>query len=118
MDQAHLLYCPCPDNDCARKLAHLLMDAELIACANILPQIESIYRWQGKVEHDSECVLILKTRAKHVSRITEVLEDEHPYDGPASWIWVLHKPISALSAGYMNSAKPLNQGHCISFKRH
>ena len=82
MDSIALLYCPCPDMDCARDLARKLLDQQLIACANILPQMTAIYRWQGHIEENSECVLLLKTAATHTQDVEAFLSQAHPYDVP------------------------------------
>lgn len=82
MDSITLLYCPCPDLDCAKDLARQLLAARLIACANILPQMTSLYHWQGKLEEAQECVLILKTKTAHCSAIQDFLQTTHPYEVP------------------------------------
>ncbi len=71
-----------PDLKTARRLARAALDARLIACANLVPKIESHYRWQGKVERSSEILLILKTTTNHLAKLEKLILSEHPYDTP------------------------------------
>lgn len=66
----------------ARKIAHTLVERRLAACVNIVPQIESIYRWQGKVESATEWLLIIKTQAVAFDRVCEAIKELHSYDLP------------------------------------
>jgi len=66
----------------AKKIAHTLVEEKLVACVNIIPNITSIYRWQGKVEEDSECVLIAKTTDKNVEKVINEIKKLHSYDVP------------------------------------
>src|ERR1041385_8616775 len=71
-----------PDVKTARRLARVALAARLIACANILPRVESHYRWQGKIERSSEVLLILKTTAKCLGKLEKLIVAKHPYDTP------------------------------------
>ena len=71
-----------PDLKTARRLAQLALKARLIACANLVPKVESHYRWQGKLESGSEVMLILKTRRAHLRKLEALVLAEHPYDTP------------------------------------
>jgi len=71
-----------PDLKTARRLAGKALDARLIACANFIPRVESHYRWQGKIERDSEVLMILKTTARCVAKLEKLIVAEHPYDTP------------------------------------
>jgi periplasmic divalent cation tolerance protein len=66
----------------ARKIAHALVERKLAACVNIVPQIESVYRWQGKVESATEWLLIVKTTAQAFDRVREAIKELHSYDLP------------------------------------
>lgn len=78
-----LLYCPCPSREVALRLARLLVEQRLVACANILPEMTSIFSWEGTVQETSECLLLAKTTAEQREAATDVLVREHPYDCPA-----------------------------------
>jgi len=66
----------------ARKIAHLLLEEQIVACVNIIPNVESIYRWKGNIEEKKEFILIAKTvddnATKAIKRIKEFHTDELP----------------------------------------
>jgi periplasmic divalent cation tolerance protein len=66
----------------ARKIAHHLVERKLAACVNIIPQVESIYRWQEKVEEAREWLLIIKTTAAAFAQVRETITELHSYDLP------------------------------------
>jgi periplasmic divalent cation tolerance protein len=66
----------------AQKIAHALVERRLAACVNIVPQIESVYRWQGKVETATEWLLIIKTQASAFERVRDAIKELHSYDLP------------------------------------
>jgi periplasmic divalent cation tolerance protein len=71
-----------PDAGTAERVARALVDERLIACANVLPGVTSIYRWQGEVHTDAECLVVMKTREALVPRLIERAAALHPYDVP------------------------------------
>lgn len=77
-----LAWSTCPDEGTARRIASRLVDERLAACVNIVPDITSIYRWQGAVETASECLLIIKTRGELMADLERRLQELHPYDVP------------------------------------
>lgn len=77
-----LVYITAPSLDSARGLAHSLLQARLIACANLLPGIESHYRWQGKLESSAEVLVLAKTHPRHRAEIESFVRAAHPYDIP------------------------------------
>ena len=68
--------------DEARKIARHLVGQQLAACVNIVPYVESIYRWQGKVESSREWLLIIKTSAERFPAVRDALRELHSYDLP------------------------------------
>jgi periplasmic divalent cation tolerance protein len=66
----------------ARKIARHLVENRLAACVNILPQVESIYRWEGKVESSREWLLLIKTTARKFAAVRDAILELHSYDLP------------------------------------
>lgn len=66
----------------AGKISRALVERRLAACVNIVPQLTSVYRWQGKVEEASECLLIIKTRAATFERLRDAIKELHSYELP------------------------------------
>jgi periplasmic divalent cation tolerance protein len=66
----------------AGKIAHSLVERKLAACVNIVPRIESVYRWQGKVETAQEWLLLIKTQAELFERVRDAIKELHSYDLP------------------------------------
>lgn len=71
-----------PDLKTARRLAQAALAARLIACANLVPKLESHYRWQGKLARSAEVLMIMKTTAARVAALEKLVLAEHPYDTP------------------------------------
>jgi periplasmic divalent cation tolerance protein len=71
-----------PDLKTARSLAQAALQARLIACANLVPKVESHYRWQGKLERSSEVLMIIKTLATRLPALERLVLKQHPYDTP------------------------------------
>ena len=76
------MYVTTPSVNAAKEMASTLVREHLVACANILPGMQSIYPWKGKIEEGQECVLILKTTEIQeeavTQRVRELHEDEVP----------------------------------------
>lgn len=66
----------------ARKIANALVERQLAACVNIVPQIESVYRWQGKMESAREWLLLIKTSAEKFAAVRDAIRELHSYDLP------------------------------------
>jgi periplasmic divalent cation tolerance protein len=66
----------------AQKIARHLVEHQLAACVNIVPRIESIYRWQGKVESSQEWLLLIKTTAEKFPAVRDAVRAMHSYELP------------------------------------
>jgi periplasmic divalent cation tolerance protein len=86
-----------PDLKSARALAKAALSARLIACANLVPKIESHYRWQGKIESGAEVLLLLKAPKSRLAALEKLILAKHPYDTPE----FLVLPVSAGSRKYL-----------------
>ena len=86
-----------PDLKTARKLAKSALQARLIACANLIPGVESHYWWQGQLESGKEVLLILKTSKSRLAALEKLVLAQHPYDTPE----FLVLPPAAASKKYL-----------------
>ena len=66
----------------AHKIAHILVKRRLAACVNILPQVQSIYRWKGEIESAQEWLLLIKTRADKFPAVRDAIGELHSYEVP------------------------------------
>lgn len=71
-----------PDVKTARRLARAALAARLIACANLVPKLESHYRWQGKLERGAEVLMVMKTTGARLAALEKLVLAKHPYDTP------------------------------------
>ena len=74
--------CTCPDAATAARIASALVDDRLAACVNVLPGVESVYRWQGRVERASEVLLLIKSTRERLPALTARVVELHPYELP------------------------------------
>jgi periplasmic divalent cation tolerance protein len=82
----------------AEKIANHLVNDKLIACANIVGPVKSLYRWSGNIEHSDEWLTIMKTRQNLFERLTEVVKTLHSYEVPE----ILALPIVKGSKDYLD----------------
>jgi periplasmic divalent cation tolerance protein len=87
-----------PDLKTARAMAKAALQARLIACANLIPKIESHYWWEGKIESGREVLLVLKTQKSNLAALEKLILSRHPYNTPEFLIL----PLSAGSKKYLN----------------
>ena len=81
-DEVLLALSTFPDRETARKISRQLVSEHFVACANIVPQIESLYFWKGKLETSEECLAIFKLTAASYEKFQTKLQLLHPYDVP------------------------------------
>ena len=81
-DAVEVVLVTAPDEATASRLARTLVEERLVACANLVPGIRSIYRWEGVVQDDSEWLLILKTRRDRSAELAARVSELHPYELP------------------------------------
>ena len=81
----------------ALRIAHALLQENLIACANVLDGMTSVYRWNGEIHEDQEAVLILKTRTELTDRVTARVRDLHAYRVPC----VIWSPVDRGNPDYL-----------------
>ena len=66
----------------ARKIARFLVEHQLAACVNVVPKIESVYRWKGKIESSHECLMLIKTSADQFPAVRHAISKLHSYELP------------------------------------
>jgi periplasmic divalent cation tolerance protein len=82
MTDKRIVFTTAGSEDEARKIARHLVDHQLAACVNIVPRVESIYRWQGKVESNHEWLLLIKTSVEEFAAVRDAVRELHSYDLP------------------------------------
>ena len=82
MTNARIILTTAGSQEEGRKIAHALVERRLAACVNIVPRIESVYRWQGKVETAEEWLLLIKTKVELFERVRGALKELHSYELP------------------------------------
>jgi len=86
-----------PDPETARRIARILVEEKLAACANLLPRVESIYRWQGAIETASEVLALIKTTTWKYQLLEARIRALHPYELPE----IISLRIDAGQADYL-----------------
>lgn len=71
-----------PEIEVARQIGSSLVQDKLAACVSILPQMHSIYSWQGKIEQATECLLLIKTTVARYEELEAAVKELHPYETP------------------------------------
>ena len=86
-----------PDAETARRISNQLITEKFAACANILPNVESIYRWKGKIEAAKETLVLFKLSEDRQAAFQEKLRSLHPYEVPE----IIFVPISGALPDYL-----------------
>ena len=109
-DDAIVVFMTAASGEEAARLADMLVGANLAACVQILPGIESVYRWEGKIERQSEVLLLAKTKKWKFEELEREVRALHSYDTPE----IIAVPVTAGSAPYlawlMQSARGASSG--------
>ena len=87
-----------PDRDEASRIAELLVNSRLAACVQILPEVQSVYRWKGEVERNTEILLLAKTTSDKFDELDRAVREIHSYDTPE----IVALPVNAASESYLN----------------
>jgi periplasmic divalent cation tolerance protein len=87
-----------PDADTARRISNQLVTENFAACANILPAVESVYRWKEKIESAGEVIVFFKTTPDRQTAFQEKLRSLHPYDVPE----IIFIPVAGGFREYLN----------------
>lgn len=98
MEQALLVLSNVPDAELAKSLARTLVEQRLAACVNIMPAVQSVYQWQGAIEHAQELTLMIKTTQARYAELEAAIVAVHPYDVPE----IIALPIEAGLPAYLH----------------
>jgi periplasmic divalent cation tolerance protein len=96
--QFSIVFVTAPELKTARVLARAALQSRLVACANVLPKIESHYWWQGKIETSAEVLILFKTTKANLKALEKLIVAKHPYDTPE----FLVLPIMAGNKRYLD----------------
>src|ERR1041384_7409599 len=96
-DDAIVVFMTAANGEEATRLADMLVGAHLAACVQILPEMESVYRWQGKIERQAEVLLIAKTTIGKFDDLEREVRALHSYDTPE----IVAVPVITGSAPYL-----------------
>jgi periplasmic divalent cation tolerance protein len=96
-DDAIVVFMTAANGEEATRLADMLVGAHLAACVQIMPEMESVYRWEGKVERQSEVLLLAKTTQAKFADLEREVRALHTYETPE----IVAVPITAGSAPYL-----------------
>jgi periplasmic divalent cation tolerance protein len=98
VSDAIIVFMTASNGEEAARLADMLVGAHLAACVQILPEMESVYRWQGKIERAPEILLLAKTTKSKFEELEREVRALHSYDTPE----IIAVPVVAGSASYVD----------------
>lgn len=82
MTDAVVVLCTFANQQDAQHIGSAVIEARLAACVNILPAVQSIYRWKGEIEHAEETLAVIKTTRQSFSALRDRIKELHPYETP------------------------------------
>ena len=88
----------CGSEEEALKIANALVEAHLAACVNLVAPIRSIYRWEGKIWYEKECLLVIKTQKDRFEELEKRVKSLHSYSVPE----IISLPVTEGSSAYLN----------------
>lgn len=108
MSNVVIVLCTCASREEALRIAAALIEARLAACVQILPEIQSVYRWQGAVEISTEVLILIKSTLDRFASVEKRIVEMHSYETPE----IIAVPVTAGTEKYLtwlrDSVQPLN----------
>lgn len=98
MDKFLAVFCTLPETNIAKKMAEVFVREKLAACCNIVPNLISVYTWKEQIQHDSEVLMIIKTKQSMYEQLEERILELHPYEIPE----IIALKIERGSESYLN----------------
>ena len=96
-DRFIVVFITAPNAEEAEAIAEKLVEERLAACVNIVPGCRSVYRWEGKIEHDEEVLMVVKSARDSFADLEKRVLELHPYDVPE----VIAVDVTGISDGYL-----------------
>jgi periplasmic divalent cation tolerance protein len=94
-----VIYVTAPSFEVGERIARILLEQRLVACANLISPMQSFYTWQGEIKSDEEVLMILKTRADlFLDKVIPAIRAIHPYEVPE----IIALPIVMGSPDYLD----------------
>ena len=106
MSDVQVVLCTFPDLPQARHIGTLLVEKQLAACVNLIPSVESIFCWEGKISTESEVLAVFKTTAERLVELEQELLVRHPYEVPE----LLALPVANGSEAYLKWVQAAARG--------
>ena len=106
MSDVQVVLCTFPDLPQARHIGTLLVEKQLAACVNLIPAVESIFCWEGKISTESEVLAVFKTTAERLVELEQELLVRHPYEVPE----LLALPVATGSEAYLKWVQAAARG--------
>ena len=98
MEQFIVVFTTCPSEQEAQRIVEKVLKARLIACANIVPAVQSLFHWKGEISKEGEVLVVMKTRKKLLKELTAWIQTHHSYEVPE----VIALPIVGGSEEYLS----------------
>ena len=97
-NEVQIVFCTVPDTDTGHRIAAQLVEYGLAACVNLIPGVESVYRWKGQLQKASEVLLMIKSRSADYTEVEAAISALHPYELPE----IIAVPVSSGLPGYLD----------------
>jgi periplasmic divalent cation tolerance protein len=98
MENVLIVFVTVSSQEEGERIGSSLVESKLAACVNVLPQVSSIFSWQGKIEKDGEVLLLIKTTRERMDDLAARIKEMHSYDLPE----ILAVPVFAGSRDYID----------------
>ncbi|XP_074092661.1 protein CutA [Macrotis lagotis] len=102
-----VVFVTCPSDKIANIIARAVVEKRLAACVNLIPQITSVYEWKGRIQEDSEVMMMMKTQTTLAPSLTEYIRSLHPYEV----VEVITLPVQQGNLPYLHWVKDSTTPH-------
>lgn len=105
-EDVKIVMCAFPNVGKARQIGTVLVETQLAACVNLIPGIQSIYRWEGKLEEQEEVLALFKTTMARYPELQQMLVEMHPYEIPELVVLDLSEGLPVYLQWVLSSTQP------------